>query len=65
VPSPGLILSTGEDIPAGQNLRARMIVLELAPGDIDSAVLSLAQRNAADGVLARAMAGYGEARRAS
>ena len=35
-----------------------MNVLELAPDDIDAAVLSLAQRNAFDGVLAKAMAGY-------
>ena len=56
--SRGLIVSTGEDIPSGQSLRARMLVLELAPGDIDAAVLSLAQRNAVDGVLAKAMAGY-------
>jgi hypothetical protein len=56
--SRGLIVSTGEDIPSGQSLRARMIVLELAPGDIDAGVLSVAQRNAVDGVLATAMAGY-------
>ena len=56
--SRGLIVSTGEDIPSGQSLRARMIVLELAPGDIDAAVLSLAQRNAVEGLLAKAMAGY-------
>jgi hypothetical protein len=56
--SRGLIVSTGEDIPSGQSLRARMIVLELAPGDIDAAVLSLAQRNAVEGILAKAMVGY-------
>ena len=32
----GLIVSTGEDVPSGQSLRARMLVLELAPGDIDT-----------------------------
>jgi hypothetical protein len=56
--SRGLIVSTGEDIPSGQSLRARMLVLELAPGDIDTDVLSRAQRDAGDGVLAKAMAGY-------
>ena len=54
----GLIVSTGEDIPSGQSLRARLLVVELAPGDIDTAVLSRIQRNAGDGVLATAMAGY-------
>ena len=45
----GLIVSTGEDVPSGQSLRARMIVLELAPGDIDTAVLSRIQRMLATG----------------
>src|SRR5216683_991406 len=31
----GTILSTGEDVPRGQSLRARMLVLELAPGELD------------------------------
>ena len=30
----GLIISTGEDIPSGQSLRARLLVLELTPGEI-------------------------------
>ena len=54
----GLIVSTGEDIPLGPEPRARLLVVELAPGDIDTAVLSRIQRNAGDGVLATAMAGY-------
>ena len=54
----GLIVSTGEDIPSGQSLRARMLVLELAPGDVDTDVLSRAQQDAGGGVLAKAMAGY-------
>src|SRR5205085_10830230 len=33
-------LSTGEDIPAGQSLRARMIALEVERGDIDAAARS-------------------------
>ncbi len=36
----GLILSTGEDIPQGQSLRARIIVLELARGDINPQLLT-------------------------
>ena len=36
----GLIISTGEDIPSGQSLRARLLVLELHPGEIAAAVLS-------------------------
>ena len=30
----GMIISTGEDIPSGQSLRARLLVLELTPGEI-------------------------------
>jgi hypothetical protein len=39
----GLILSTGEDIPEGQSVRGRMMILELAPGDIDTKALTVAQ----------------------
>ena len=44
--------------PSGQSLRARLLVVEVTPGDIDTAVLSRIQRDAGDGVLATAMAGY-------
>lgn len=39
----GIILSTGEDIPEGHSVRARMLILELSPGDIESAKLTAAQ----------------------
>ena len=54
----GLIISTGEDIPSGQSLRARLLVLELTPGEITAVALSSAQADAANGLLAAAMAGY-------
>ena len=54
----GLIISTGEDIPSGQSLRARLLVLELTPGEIPADALSAAQADAASGLLAAAMAGY-------
>ena len=54
----GLIISTGEDIPSGQSLRARLLVLELTPGEIPADVLSAAQADAAKGLFAAAMAGY-------
>lgn len=40
----GLILSTGEDTPQGHSIRARMMILELAPGDIDTKQLTHAQQ---------------------
>lgn len=39
----GVILSTGEDIPEGHSVRARMIIIEIAPGTIDVKKLSAAQ----------------------
>jgi hypothetical protein len=41
----GIILSTGEDTPEGHSIRARMLILELSPGDIDPANLTKAQAN--------------------
>ncbi len=57
-PPRGLILSTGEDIPRGQSLRARLFILEISQGDIDKRVLTRCQRQARDGLYASAMAGY-------
>ena len=53
-----LILSTGEDVPRGQSLRARMLVLELSPGDLDWKRLTRCQRDASVGLCARAMSGF-------
>jgi len=41
----GIVLSTGEDTPEGHSVRARMLILELAPGDVDTATLTKAQAN--------------------
>jgi Domain of unknown function (DUF927) len=39
----GLLLSTGEQLPAGQSLLARLVMVELRPGDVDLAALGAAQ----------------------
>jgi Domain of unknown function (DUF3854) len=57
-PPRGLVLSTGEDVPRGQSLRARVLVLEVGPGDVDERLLALCQADAAAGLLAQAMAGF-------
>ena len=57
-PPRGLILGTGEDIPRGQSLRARLLVIEIGPTDIDWTRLGDLKRQAAQGTLATAMAGY-------
>ncbi|HTU19242.1 MAG TPA: DUF927 domain-containing protein [Gemmataceae bacterium] len=60
----GLILSTGEEEPRGQSLRARLLTLEIEKadkhrkGDIDRAKLTTAQELAAKGAYAEAMAGF-------
>jgi hypothetical protein len=54
-----LYLSSGEEVPQGHSLRARLIVIEMAPGDLRSkALLTECQRDARNGLYAEAMAGF-------
>ena len=57
-PPRGLILSTGEDVPKGQSLRARMLVIETGKDALDWDKLTACQEDAANGLYAQAMAGY-------
>ena len=57
-PPRALIISTGEDVPRGQSLRARLLVLELAPGELRWEQLTASQRDAASGLYAAATSGY-------
>jgi hypothetical protein len=57
-PPRGLIISTGEDVPQGQSLRARFLTLALSEGDVDWSRLTSRQRDARAGLSARALAGY-------
>jgi hypothetical protein len=57
-PPRGLILSTGEDTPAGQSLRGRLLIVEVSPGDVPLARLTPHQHDAASGLYAQAMAGF-------
>ena len=57
-PPRSLILSTGEDIPRGHSLRARVPIIEVDPGDVVPARLSACQRAAAEGAYARTLAGF-------
>ncbi len=54
----GLIVSTGEDIPRGNSLRARTLVLEVAPGSVDTTVLTRCQVDARDALYATVTAGF-------
>lgn len=54
----GLVLGTGEEIPAGQSIRARMLILEVAPGDVRIDVLTACQHAASAGLFATTMGGF-------
>jgi hypothetical protein len=57
----GMVLGTGEDVPRGQSLRARLLVLEIPQsgnGAIDWAKLSQCQTDASAGLYSQAMAAY-------
>lgn len=41
----GIVLSTGEDIPEGHSVRGRMMIVELAPGEIATDKLTAAQQH--------------------
>jgi hypothetical protein len=57
-PPRALILSTGEDIPRGHSIRARLLMLELARGSIKSNQLSSCQMAALSGRYAQNMSAF-------
>jgi hypothetical protein len=57
-PPRGQLLSTGEELPGGQSLRARILAPEVRKGDVNLDRLTEAQAIAAEGTYAKAMAGF-------
>jgi len=57
-PPRALLMATGEDVPRAHSIRARLLVIEVAPGEVDLPTLSECQRAGDDGTLAAAMAAY-------
>jgi hypothetical protein len=57
-PPRALVLATGEEVPRGRSLRARLLIVELRQGDVDRSVLGECQTAASRGELAGAMAGF-------
>jgi hypothetical protein len=57
-PPRGLILSTGEDVPGGQSLRGRLLILEISPGEVPLARLTPHQHAAMAGLYEQALAGF-------
>jgi len=57
-PPRALLLATGEQVPRGHSLRARLLILELRAGEVDRASLTRCQLAGAEGQLAMAMGAY-------
>jgi hypothetical protein len=57
-PPRGIILSTGEEVPKGHSIRARLLVVQVSRGDINVGRLGECQRDAAAGLYAACLAGY-------
>jgi hypothetical protein len=57
-PPRALILATGEEVPRGQSLRARMLIMELRSAEVDRSLLSQCQSAARQGQLAAAMGAF-------
>ena len=57
-PPRGLVLMTGEDLPTGQSILARLAAVEVERGDVDAAALTAAQELAATAAYATAMYAY-------
>lgn len=54
----GIVLSSGEDVPRGLSLLARMVVLQVEPGAVESGALTACQQDAREGRYALAMAAF-------
>jgi hypothetical protein len=54
----GLIVSTGEDVPRGQSLASRMVIISVSPNDVDWDRMTCAQQDGHNGLFAAAMAAY-------
>jgi hypothetical protein len=57
-PPRALVLATGEEVPRGQSLRARLLIVELRPAEVDRLLLSRCQSAARSGQLSTAMAAF-------
>jgi hypothetical protein len=55
-PPRSTIISTGEDCPKGQSLQARLLNIEIGPGDVKAARLTECQADAAAGLYSLTMA---------
>jgi len=54
----GIIVSSGEDIPRMQSIRARMMIIEISPDDINFSKLNYPQEASSKGLFSQSMTGY-------
>jgi hypothetical protein len=57
-PPRALVLATGEAVPPGQSMRARLLIVEVGPGEVNTTRLSECQRAGQEGALAEAMGAF-------
>jgi len=57
-PPRALLLGTGEQVPRGDSLRGRLIIVEVHPGDVDRDLLCEGQRSGWEGKFTAAMGAY-------
>ncbi len=57
-PPRALVLASGEEVPQGQSVRARLLIVEVHPGDVDRTTLSECQLAAQEGRWAVSMGGF-------
>ncbi len=57
-PPRALLLATGENVPEGQSLRARLLIIELGLGEVDRTILSECQRSGEEGLLTISMGAF-------
>lgn len=57
-PPRGLVLATGEVVPSGHSIRGRMLIVGVAPGDLNVDALSECQKAASGGVFAESTAAF-------
>lgn len=57
-PPRALVLATGEEVPRGHSLRARLLIVDVGLGDVDRTITSQCQQAAREGQLASAMGAF-------
>ncbi len=57
-PPRAFLMATGEQLPQGHSIRARLLIIDVRPGDVDRKALTRAQIAAEQGKFAAAVAGY-------